>query len=149
MFHFYIKKKDIVKAVLASKAIKKHSIDIKHHYDVKYLSDLVTQMASEYNLPLKVMCNTSRGYYIQMYCGGKDGYSADNLPGVFIKVNKFKSTLSFTTTDIVSTVANWHCLVIGIQENPSSACGWLNVFPQIHVSIFAPHNKWQEWVTFS
>ena len=59
-------------------------------------------MGTEYNLQLKVMYSTPRGFYIQMYCGGKDGYTADNLPGVFIKVTKFKNTLSFTTADLVS-----------------------------------------------
>ena len=62
---------------------------------------LVKQMGTEYNLPLKVVYSSPRGFYIQMYSGGKDGYTTDNLPGIFIKLTKYKNTFSFTTLDLV------------------------------------------------
>ena len=66
------------------------------------LSDLVNQMSSTYNLSLKVAYSASRGFHIQLYNGPSDGFTADNLPAVFIKVTKSKNTFSFTTSDLVS-----------------------------------------------
>lgn len=66
-----------------------------------WLIDLVNQMAGTYNLPLKVAYSTSRGFHIQLYGGGNEGYSAENLPEIFIKVTKFKNALTFTTADLV------------------------------------------------
>ncbi|XP_045212131.2 mutS protein homolog 4-like isoform X2 [Mercenaria mercenaria] len=65
------------------------------------ITDLVNQMAGAYNLPLKVAYSTTRGFHIQMYGGGAEGYTADNLPGIFMKVTKFKNTFSFTTADLI------------------------------------------------
>ncbi|XP_060559607.1 mutS protein homolog 4-like [Ruditapes philippinarum] len=65
------------------------------------ITDLVNQMAGTHNLPLKVVYSTSRGFHIQMYGGGTEGYTVDNLPSTFIKVTKFKNTFSFTTTDLI------------------------------------------------
>lgn len=67
-----------------------------------FFVDLVNQMGVTYSLPLKVAYSASRGFHIQLYSAPTDGYTAENLPGVFIKVTKFKNTFSFTTTDVVS-----------------------------------------------
>lgn len=61
------------------------------------LTDLVKQLAEEYSLPLKTSYNTTRGFYIQLYSKDKD----DNLPGIFMKVTKQRTTLSFTCADLV------------------------------------------------
>ncbi|KAH3873388.1 hypothetical protein DPMN_036623 [Dreissena polymorpha] len=65
------------------------------------ITDLVQQMAATYSLPLKVFYSSSRGFHAQMHCGPSDSYTTDNLPAIFIKVTKFKNTLSFTTTDLI------------------------------------------------
>ena len=66
-------------------------------------------MANTYSLPLKLAYNSSRGFHIQMHTGGSDvHYTAENLPGVFIKITKFKNTFSFTTADMVCNYAYIH-----------------------------------------
>ncbi|XP_013406219.1 mutS protein homolog 4 [Lingula anatina] len=66
------------------------------------ISELIKQLSTEHMLPLKTGYSVTRGFYIHMTCGGKDGGpSAAELPGIFIKVNKFKNTISFTTTDLI------------------------------------------------
>lgn len=65
------------------------------------ISELVTQLGTQYSLPLKTSYNSARGFYIQTTSSGKDGLTMDNLPGIFIKATKVKSTLSFTTTDLI------------------------------------------------
>lgn len=67
-----------------------------------FSSDLVNQMSASYNLPLRVAYSASRGFHIQLYSAPSDGFTAENLPAVFIKVTKFKNTFSFTTIDLVS-----------------------------------------------
>ncbi|XP_041374859.1 mutS protein homolog 4-like isoform X2 [Gigantopelta aegis] len=62
---------------------------------------VVKQLGEQYNLPLRTGFSTARNFYIQLYCGGSEQHSEENLPGVFLKVTKFKSTLSFTTTDLI------------------------------------------------
>lgn len=59
---------------------------------------IVRQLAEEHKLPLRISCSGLRGFHIQMNCsnGGQD-----NLPPIFIKVAKFKNTLSFTTMDMM------------------------------------------------
>ncbi|XP_052072312.1 mutS protein homolog 4-like [Mytilus californianus] len=61
------------------------------------VSNLVKQLAEEYCLPLKTSYNTTRGFYIQLYSKDKD----DNLPGIFMKVTKQRTTLSFTCADLI------------------------------------------------
>lgn len=72
-----------------------------------FFQALVKQLAAQHNLPLKVAYNGSRGFFIQMPVGStSDGGSAasDSLPSIFMKVVKSRSTLSFTTEDLVSVV---------------------------------------------
>ncbi|CAL1543667.1 unnamed protein product, partial [Lymnaea stagnalis] len=59
---------------------------------------IVQQLAENYKLPLRTSYSSLRGFHIQMSASGAS--SADNLPPIFIKVNKFKNTLSFTTVDV-------------------------------------------------
>ncbi len=61
-------------------------------------------MGSEQGLPFKTAYTNMRGFYIQLYCKGKEGYSEDSLPGNAMKVTKSRSTLSFTTSDLVCLV---------------------------------------------
>ncbi|XP_035824498.1 mutS protein homolog 4 [Aplysia californica] len=74
------------------------------------LESLVQQCAENYQLPLRTAYSSLRGFYIQMSIetrgkrgggGGAAAVSQDNLPSVFIKVNKFKNTLSFTTMELL------------------------------------------------
>ncbi|XP_070186875.1 mutS protein homolog 4-like [Littorina saxatilis] len=65
------------------------------------LSDMIKQLGKQYNLPLKSAFSTVRGFYIQLYCGGKNSVGAKDLPPVFIKVTKYKNTLNFTTADLI------------------------------------------------
>ncbi|KAJ8319978.1 hypothetical protein KUTeg_001565 [Tegillarca granosa] len=65
------------------------------------ISQLVSQMAEDFNLPLRTSYSSSRGFYIQLYSSNKDQYNAENLPGIFIKVTKYKNTLNFTTADMI------------------------------------------------
>ncbi|GFO18676.1 DNA mismatch repair protein muts [Plakobranchus ocellatus] len=62
---------------------------------------MVRQLAEHYKLPLRMSYSGLRGFHIQMNSntGGRSA-AQDNLPPVFIKVAKFKSTLSFTTMDL-------------------------------------------------
>ncbi|KAL4241059.1 MutS protein msh4 [Mactra antiquata] len=63
------------------------------------INDLVNQLGEMHHLPLKVGCSSNRGFHVQLYC--KDGMTAYDLPGEFIKVTKFKNTFSFTTPDLI------------------------------------------------
>jgi hypothetical protein len=65
---------------------------------------VIKQDAKQYNLPIRSAYSSVRGFYMQLYCGGKEGVSAKDLPPVFIKVTKYKNTLNFTTPDLVKTV---------------------------------------------
>ena len=65
------------------------------------IAELIKQLGSQYNLPLKTGYNSTRGFFVQMHSSSKDSTTPDNLPGLFIKVVKFKNTLSFTTTDLI------------------------------------------------
>ena len=62
---------------------------------------LVKQFSKQYNLPLRSAFSSVRGFYIQLYCGGKEKVGAKDLPPAFIKVTKFKNTLNFTTADML------------------------------------------------
>ncbi|XP_046376598.2 mutS protein homolog 4-like isoform X1 [Haliotis rufescens] len=65
------------------------------------IAEMVKQIGEKYSLPLRTAYNTVRGFYIQLYCGGKEAYTQETLPGIFIKITKCKSTLSFTTSDLI------------------------------------------------
>lgn len=65
---------------------------------------LVQQLSETYNLPLKPAYNSTRGFHIQMYCGGKDPVTMDSLPSSFMKKTKLKNTYSFTTNDLVCKI---------------------------------------------
>ncbi|KAL5005729.1 hypothetical protein ScPMuIL_016887 [Solemya velum] len=85
-------------------AVKVSLLDVArrtHTEIVDDITDLVKQLAEKHSLPLKATYNTARGFYIQLYSVGKEAPSADDLPGIFIKVTKYKSTYSFTTTDLI------------------------------------------------
>ncbi|XP_076454636.1 mutS protein homolog 4-like [Babylonia areolata] len=65
------------------------------------ITAMIRQLGQQYNLPMKSAFSTVRGFYIQLYCGGKDSFSAKDLPPVFLKVTKVKNTLNFTTPDLI------------------------------------------------
>lgn len=77
-------------------------------------------MTDRYNLPVKSAFGASRGFYLQLYCGGSVVSSADSetpaplggpqttralnaedLPVEFLKVTKNRNTFSFTTLDLI------------------------------------------------
>ncbi|XP_055959284.1 mutS protein homolog 4 [Patella vulgata] len=65
------------------------------------MAELIQQLGEENGLPLKMAYSTTRGFYVQLFCGTNDQYTTHSLPAIFIKVSKFKNTLSFTTTDLI------------------------------------------------
>ena len=68
----------------------------------------IDAISDEYKLPLRVSYNSTRGCYISLYAGGgrnKPDLTKEDLPDEFIKVSKFKHTLSFTTEQMVSLSA--------------------------------------------
>ena len=66
------------------------------------MTELVEQMGKEHNLSLKTAYNSARGFYIQLYTGGKDGGpTAASLPPDCVKVTKVRNMLSFTTRDMI------------------------------------------------
>ena len=71
------------------------------------LTEYVQQLSEQHKMALRTGYNTTRGFHVQLYAGsgGKTGaadVNKDNLPAEFIKVTKLKSTLSFTTLQMVS-----------------------------------------------
>ena len=68
------------------------------------LSALVKQLAEQHQLPLKVAYNGSRGFFIQMHTSSGGSVTSDSLPSVFMKVVKARSTVSFTTEDLVTAI---------------------------------------------
>lgn len=65
----------------------------------------VKKHAEQYDLALRVGHSALRGFHMQLYCGtGTSKVKATDLPGIFIKVAKFKNTFSFTTVDLVIAV---------------------------------------------
>ena len=70
-----------------------------------FLTDIVKQLAGKFGLNLKSAYNSTRGFHLQLTGTNKEpAPPIETLPGVFIKVTKFKGTLSFTTSDLVSTM---------------------------------------------
>ncbi|XP_033606751.1 mutS protein homolog 4 isoform X2 [Cryptotermes secundus] len=67
---------------------------------VSDISALVAHLATEYNLPLKVNYNGSWGYHIQL-SQSKRYIRESDLPPVFVQVHKNRSTLSFTTQELI------------------------------------------------
>ncbi|PVD38561.1 hypothetical protein C0Q70_01177 [Pomacea canaliculata] len=65
------------------------------------ITSMVTQLGIQFHLPLRTAFSTIRGFYIQLCCSGKETFHAEDLPPIFIKVTKFKTTLNFTTADLV------------------------------------------------
>ncbi|XP_072025616.1 mutS protein homolog 4-like [Amphiura filiformis] len=65
------------------------------------IRELIKQLGEQYNLPLKTSFNSTRGFVIQMYNGGKNSVSTDQLPSVFLKVVKSRSTITCTTKDLI------------------------------------------------
>ena len=67
--------------------------------------DIVQQLAEKFNMNLKSAYNPTRGFHLQVTGSTKEpAPSIELLPSIFIKVTKFKGTLSFTTTDLVSGI---------------------------------------------
>ncbi|XP_059139154.1 mutS protein homolog 4-like, partial [Physella acuta] len=63
---------------------------------------IVQQLSETHKLALRTAYSSLRGFHIQMTAErGNSKYSSDSLPPVFIKVTKFKNTLSFTTMDVI------------------------------------------------
>ena len=97
---------------------------------------MISQLGKQYNLPVRSAFSTVRGFYIQLYCGGKEGISAKDLPPVFIKVTKFKNTLNFTTPDLVSSAVSLPSFLFSTSlpmfhlpvliDSDSGACVWLS-----------------------
>ena len=70
-----------------------------------FLTDIVKQLAGKFGLNLKSAYNSTRGFHLQLTGTNKEpAPPIETLTGVFIKVTKFKGTLSFTTSDLVSTM---------------------------------------------
>ena len=67
-----------------------------------FYAELIKQLGEQYSLPLKTSFNSTRGFFIQMYNGGKNSVSTDQLPSVFLKVAKSRSTVTCTTKDVVN-----------------------------------------------
>ncbi|XP_070563567.1 mutS protein homolog 4-like [Ptychodera flava] len=65
------------------------------------IAEMVKQLSEKHNLPLKISYNSTRGFFIQMYSGKDNTVAMSSLPSVFIKVAKVKSTLNFTTADLI------------------------------------------------
>ena len=77
-----------------------------------YFTVMVEQLSDKHQIPLKSAFNTSRGFYVQTTSladssgRGKKGATGgvvnkDQLPDEFIKVSRQRSTLSFTTFDLM------------------------------------------------
>lgn len=82
---------------------------------------LTKQLTDKHNLPVKSAFGASRGFYLQLYCGGNISMptdsetpapagaqapgrvidSAQDLPSEFLKVTKSRNTFSFTTLDLI------------------------------------------------
>ncbi|XP_077981944.1 mutS protein homolog 4-like [Glandiceps talaboti] len=65
------------------------------------IAEMVKQLSEKYNLPLKIGYNSTRGFFIQMYSGRDNIISVADLPTEFVKVTRVKSTLNFTTADLI------------------------------------------------
>jgi DNA mismatch repair protein MSH4 len=67
--------------------------------------ELVAQLGEKEELPLKTSYNSSRGFYIQIpiMANGKKGetLNIEDLPQIFIKSVKAKSTINCTTADLI------------------------------------------------
>ena len=62
---------------------------------------MINQLSERFSLPLKPAYNATRGFFIQMqHC--EENFSTETLPSYFIKAVKTKSSVSFTTEDLVS-----------------------------------------------
>jgi DNA mismatch repair protein MSH4 len=72
--------------------------------------ELVAQLGEKEELPLKTSYNSSRGFYIQIpiMANGKKGetLNIEDLPQIFIKSVKAKSTINCTTADLVSLLSS-------------------------------------------
>lgn len=79
---------------------------------------LTKQLTDKYDLPVKSAFGASRGFYLQLYCGGSvvsvdsetpaptgpqasRTLNAEDLPREFLKVTKNRNTFSFTTLDLI------------------------------------------------
>ncbi|XP_067119866.1 mutS protein homolog 4-like [Centruroides vittatus] len=65
------------------------------------IAELIQQLSKQYKLPLICSYGAIRGFYIQLYCGGKKCLTVNDLPSVFVKVVKLKNYLNFTTEDLI------------------------------------------------
>nr|XP_006819740.1 PREDICTED: mutS protein homolog 4-like [Saccoglossus kowalevskii] len=65
------------------------------------IAEMVKQLSEKYSLPLKISYNGTRGFFIQMYAGRDNSVSPADMPPVFVKVVRVKSTLNFTTPDLI------------------------------------------------
>ncbi|XP_019619725.1 PREDICTED: mutS protein homolog 4-like [Branchiostoma belcheri] len=65
------------------------------------IAEMIRQLGEKFNLALRTGYNSFRGFFIQLVHGPKDGPLPDKLPDCFIKRVKVKSSLSFTTTDLI------------------------------------------------
>ena len=78
------------------------------------MTEVVKQLADQHNLPLKTGYNTIRGFHVQLYIGPgagdvAQGLALEALPKAFMKPSKNRNTISFTTTDMVSSL--FTCIV--------------------------------------
>ena len=69
---------------------------------------MVKQLAEQHNLPLKTGYNTIRGFHVQLYIGPgagdvAQGLTLESMPKEFMKPSKNRNTISFTTTDMVTS----------------------------------------------
>ena len=70
---------------------------------IEEVSEYVQQLSADHQLALRTGYNSTRGFHIQLFTGGKSGcdVTQDDLPAEFIKVSKFKNALNFTSVQMV------------------------------------------------
>ncbi|XP_059093663.1 mutS protein homolog 4-like isoform X2 [Tigriopus californicus] len=67
------------------------------------IEGMVVQLAEEFEIPLRVGFNASKGYHVQLATGGKkvNPIQLKNLPKSFLRPQQTKNMISFTTEEII------------------------------------------------
>ncbi|XP_054717327.1 mutS protein homolog 4-like [Uloborus diversus] len=66
---------------------------------VNDIMEITKQLEKQYNIKLHVGFNSTRGFFLQIV--SKLNIAEEDLPPVFVKVNKYKSTITCTTEDLI------------------------------------------------
>lgn len=80
------------------------ALDISRRTHTELLGDLeeyIQQLGDQHQLPLRSAFSSLRGHHIQLSTAAVSCTTLDSLPSVFIKVSKQKSTMSFTTMELM------------------------------------------------